>query len=72
MGKICIFLIKIYQNIPGPWHGLCKHYPSCSNYALEAFSRYGFFKGFYLAFKRILRCNPLGKGGYDPVPGINK
>ena len=67
MKRICIFIIKIYQKIPGPWHELCRHIPTCSNYAIEAINYYGSIKGSYLAIKRILRCNPLSKGGYDPL-----
>ncbi len=67
MKYIIIFLIKVYQKIPGPWHDCCRFEPSCSNYAIEALEEYGFFKGSILSFKRILRCNPLNKGGYDPV-----
>ena len=66
--KISLYLITLYQNIPGPWHDNCRYYPSCSNYAKEAITKYGFFKGWILAVKRILRCNPYGKRGYDPVP----
>jgi len=46
----------------------CKYYPTCSTYALEAIEKYGAAKGGFLAVKRILRCNPFSKGGYDPVP----
>ena len=46
----------------------CRFYPTCSQYALQALEKYGAFKGGWLAFRRILRCNPLHKGGYDPVP----
>ena len=68
MKHIMIFLIKIYQKIPGPWHNMCRHYPTCSEYSKQSFERFGFFKGFYLSIKRILRCNPWGTYGYDPVP----
>lgn len=67
MKKILISLIKIYQKIPGPWHNSCRHIPTCSNYAIEAIKYYGSFKGTILAIKRILRCNPWGTSGYDPV-----
>ena len=67
MKKILIKLIKIYQIIPGPWHGSCKHTPTCSEYAIEAIETYGSFKGSKMAIKRIFRCNPWSKGGYDPV-----
>jgi len=67
MKKVFIYFIKLYQKIPGPWHELCRHNPSCSNYAIEAIEQYG-FKGLFLTIKRILRCNPWGTFGYDPVP----
>lgn len=67
MKKILIKLIKIYQTIPGDFHYLCRHYPTCSNYAIDAINEYGSIKGSYLAIKRILKCNPLGSKGYDPV-----
>lgn len=66
--KISCSLIRCYQKISGPWHLQCRFYPSCSNYALEAIKKYGMIKGWFLALKRILKCNPLGKSGYDPVP----
>lgn len=68
MKQILISLIKLYQKIPGPWHNYCRHIPTCSNYAIEAIEEYGSLKGSYLAIKRILRCNPWGTYGYDPVP----
>ncbi|MDR1689297.1 MAG: membrane protein insertion efficiency factor YidD [Clostridiales bacterium] len=46
----------------------CRFYPTCSVYAFEAVDKYGVLKGLFLACKRILRCNPFCKGGYDPVP----
>jgi len=67
MKKILIGMIKIYQKIPGPWHYSCRHYPTCSNYAILAIEEYGSVKGSYMAIKRILRCNPFGTSGYDPV-----
>ena len=45
----------------------CRFYPTCSAYALEAIEKYGAIKGSLLSILRILRCNPFGKGGYDPV-----
>ena len=65
---ISLKLIELYQNIPGNWHYSCRFHPSCSNYAKEAIIRYGFFKGWFLSIKRIMRCNPFGGYGYDPVP----
>lgn len=68
MKYILIKLIKLYQKIPGPWHNGCRFIPSCSNYGIEAISIHGSIKGSFLTVKRILRCNPLGKFGFDPVP----
>lgn len=68
MKKFVIYLIKLYQKIPGPWHNCCKYQPTCSNYAIGVINEMGLFKGLILAFFRILRCNPFSKGGYDPVP----
>lgn len=48
--------------------GACKFYPSCSNYAVEAVTKHGARQGFVLAAKRLLRCRPFTKGGFDPVP----
>ena len=53
--------------IPGSWHGSCRFYPTCSNYAIMAIEKYGFIKGWFMAIKRIFRCNPFGGSGYDPV-----
>ncbi|MDD5888763.1 MAG: membrane protein insertion efficiency factor YidD [bacterium] len=68
MKKILIFLIKIYQKMPLSCHNSCRHIPTCSNYAIEALETYGTIKGSYLTIKRILKCNPFGTYGYDPVP----
>lgn len=69
MSSAAIFLIKIYQRILSPLlQGSCRHYPTCSNYSIEAFRTHGFFRGFYLSARRILKCNPFFEGGFDPVP----
>jgi len=64
-----IFLIKLYQWIISPILGpKCRFTPTCSTYSLQAFKKYGLFKGFWLSIKRISRCHPWGGHGYDPVP----
>ncbi len=68
MKKVLIFIINCYQKIPGSWHNFCRFTPTCSEYAKIAIERFGSIKGSYLALKRILRCNPWGKTGFDPVP----
>ncbi len=70
MKKICISLIKFYRKYISPLkgHSTCIFYPTCSEYAIQAYEKYGFFKGTLLTVWRVLRCNPWGKGGYDPVP----
>lgn len=64
--------IKTYQMIPGPWHKSCRHIPTCSNYGIEAIIKYGSIRGSFLTIKRIIRCNPFGSFGYDPVPERKK
>ncbi len=66
--NILIGIINIYQKVPGPFHGYCKHIPSCSEYMKIAIKEHGSIKGVFLGFKRILKCNPFGTYGYDPVP----
>jgi len=62
-------LIKVYQFTLSPFLGKqCRFIPTCSQYGLEAIKKYGALKGGWLTMKRILRCNPWGKSGYDPVP----
>ncbi len=70
MKKLLIQIIKVYRKYISPLKGrpTCIYYPTCSQYAIEALEKYGVVKGTYLAVKRILRCHPFHKGGYDPVP----
>lgn len=70
MKKIMVFLINLYRKYLSPLkrRPTCIYTPTCSQYAIEALEKYGFLKGSFLAVKRILRCHPFAKGGYDPVP----
>ncbi len=71
MKKILIFLIEFYKKNISQWletkNVRCKYYPTCSEYAKQALNKYGTVKGGILAIKRILKCNPFSKGGYDPL-----
>lgn len=67
MKYVLIKLIRLYQKIPGNFHDSCRFTPTCSNYAIEAIDYYGVWRGTAMAIKRILRCNPWGSFGYDPV-----
>ena len=66
---IFILPIKIYQRLISPFIGAsCRYMPTCSDYAIEAIDKFGIIKGTILSIKRILKCNPLGSSGYDPIP----
>lgn len=69
LSKLMIALIRLYQQAISPYLGpSCCYNPTCSVYGVEAIRKYGPFKGGWLTLKRILRCHPWGKSGYDPVP----
>ncbi len=69
MKQICILLIKLYRKYISPLKPpCCRFTPTCSQYAIEAFTEWGFFRGSWLTLMRILRCNPFCRGGNDPVP----
>ena len=68
MKKILIKLIDIYQITPLHCHSMCRFTPTCSEYMIDALNKYGVLKGLFLGIKRILRCHPFHKGGFDPVP----
>ena len=66
---IIIFPIKIYQKLISPFLGYsCRFTPTCSNYTIEVINKFGIIKGTLLSIKRILKCNPFGSSGYDPIP----
>ncbi len=68
MSRLAVLMIVVYQKLVSPFKGpTCRFFPTCSQYALEAFSKYGFCKGVYLSVKRVLCCHPLHPGGYDPL-----
>lgn len=66
--RVAVAPIRVYQRAIGPLFGQrCKYYPSCSEYAAQAVTRFGILRGLILAGWRLLRCNPWSLGGYDPV-----
>lgn len=69
MKQLALLLIRFYRYGISPFFGrCCRFYPSCSTYGQEAIEKYGFCKGGYLTFFRIMRCHPWHPGGFDPVP----
>ena len=70
MKRVFLLLIRFYQVWISPYlPRRCRFIPTCSQYALEAIEKYGARKGGWLAFKRLMRCNPFNRGNfYDPVP----
>jgi len=73
MKRFFIWLINLYQRYLSPLKRYrCPYYPTCSNYGKEAIEKNGAFIGLFMAFWRVLRCNPFSRGGYDPVPVIRK
>ena len=67
-GTVVVALLRVYQRWISPLFGpRCRYYPSCSEYAVQAVQQFGILRGLVLAAWRLLRCNPLSHGGFDPV-----
>jgi putative membrane protein insertion efficiency factor len=72
MKHLLIALLKAYRLVISPLYGnVCRYYPSCSAYALQAVQTHGAARGSWLAGRRLLSCHPWARGGYDPVPGTD-
>ncbi|MCD6508631.1 membrane protein insertion efficiency factor YidD [Candidatus Poribacteria bacterium] len=68
MAKLIVLLIRGYQIFISPlFPPSCRFYPTCSQYSMEAISKYGLIKGGWLSLKRLSRCHPFNPGGYDPL-----
>ena len=71
--KVLLFFLTLYKKMISPYLGNhCRFYPSCSVYTAGSIKRHGVFKGLFLGMKRLLKCQPLHPGGYDPVPDTFK
>lgn len=69
MKTILIALVRLYRLVVSPLLGdVCRFYPSCSAYGLQALQEHGAARGSWLAVRRVCRCHPLNPGGFDPVP----
>lgn len=68
--RVAELLVRLYRIFPGRFMPpMCRYRPSCSEYMLRSLRLHGLLKGGYLGCRRILRCHPFGRGGFDPVPG---
>ena len=66
--RVAIALVRLYQGAASGRVSPCRFYPSCSNYAVEAFTVFGFWRGLSLTARRLMRCRPFGPHGVDLVP----
>lgn len=68
MRSVLVWLVRLYQRLSRRFPPVCRFRPTCSEYMVQALQTHGVIKGLLLGIWRILRCNPLCAGGYDPVP----
>ena len=67
--NLCVIILRFYRAVISPLYGdVCRYYPSCSSYALQAIQHHGVIRGIWLGSKRIARCHPWAAGGVDDIP----
>ena len=68
MNRLILYIIRGYRRFISPlFPPTCRFYPTCSQYAQQAFEKYGVFKGVWLTIKRLVKCHPYHPGGFDPL-----
>jgi putative membrane protein insertion efficiency factor len=69
MTRLMLFVIRAYRYLLSPWWGnQCRFDPTCSEYAMQAIEEHGALRGSWLALRRLTKCHPWHRGGFDPVP----
>lgn len=71
--NICVAILKVYRAVISPLYGdVCRYYPSCSHYAMQAIQHHGVVRGVWFGARRLARCHPWAEGGVDDIPTPNQ